>query len=268
MDSLTQLLARYGLTVVFVNVLAEQLGAPVPAVPTLIVAGALAADGSLSGWLALLLAIVGSLIGDVVWFYLGRVRGRKILTLLCRISVSPDSCVRQTDRLFEEWGVSSLVFAKFVPGLSTVAPPLAGASGIRLGRFLWFSFLGALLWAGSSILAGFVFHDAIDRLLAVLADLGHRALVVLAAALAVYVVFKWWKRHRFFKALRVARISAEELDRLMREGPPPLVVDVRTPGGRAQDPRRIPGAIALDMETLDEHLEDLPTERAIVLYCT
>lgn len=268
MHALADMVLRYGLGFLFLNVLIEQLGAPIPAAPTLIVAGALAAEGRVSGLLALALAVAASLIGDTVWYRLGRSRGRSILKLLCRFSLSPDSCVRQTDRTFERWGASSLVVAKFVPGLSTVAPPLAGASGVGFGRFLGFSAVGAFAWAGASILVGVVFHDAIDRVLALLADLGGRASWIVLGALALYVAFKAWERRRFYVALRLARVTADELAELLKEVPPPVVLDVRSESGRRSDPRRIPGAIPLDIDRLEEEIPRLSPTREIVLYCT
>lgn len=268
MNKLTDLILRYGLTFLFVNVFLGQAGVPIPSLPTIVVAGALAADGKMS-WLAVLaLSFVATVLADLIWFYLGRRYGRRILKLLCKVSLSPDSCVRQTDRFFERWGLSSLLFAKFVPGFSTVAPPLAGGSGATLLQFLIFTAGGTLLWAGSALLGGYVFHGAIGRVLDFLTDLGSWALVLGGALLALYIAFKWQERRRFFKALRMARITADELHRLMEEGKPPLVADVRTAAGRTGDPRRIPGAIVLTAEDLDAKIRELPTEREIILYCT
>ncbi len=268
MNALSRLVLRHGLTFLFLNVLLEQLGAPIPSVPTLVVAGALAAEGKLPGVAALAVAGVASLRGDAPGFALGRFHGRRILRLLCRVSLSPDACVRRTDDLFDRWGTWSLVVAKFVPGLSTVAPPIAGATGVGLGRFLLLSLAGALLWAGGALVAGALFHDAVDQILSAVAGLGARAMAVVLATLAAYVAVRWWQRRRLYKTLRMARISVDELDRLMKEGRPPLVADVRSERGRTQDPRRIPGAIALDADRLDDEIRSLPAEREIILYCT
>jgi membrane protein DedA with SNARE-associated domain len=268
MDTLTDLVLRYGLLLLFANVLLEQLGAPIPAVPMLVVAGALVADGKMSAPAAFATAVLASLLGDLVWFGLGRSYGRRILSLLCRISLSPDSCVRRTDRVFERWGAASLVVAKFVPGLSTVAPPLAGAAGMGLLRFTVLAFAGAALWSGVALGAGILFHDAIDRVLTALADLGSRTLLLVLGAVAAYMLVKWWQRWRFFRALRLARITVEELEQRLRTEPAPIVVDVRSASNRAQDPRRIPGAVALDLDRFEEEVRGLPEGREIVLYCT
>ena len=268
MAALTLYVAAHGLPLVFAIVLLEQLGLPIPAIPVLVVAGALAADGRLVGWQVLLAAVSASVLADFLWFLLGRYRGNQVLKTLCRISLSPDSCVRQTESVFERWGLPSLLFAKFIPGFSTVAPPLAGAIGASIPTFLAYDAGGSLLWAGSGVLAGVVFHRAVDRVLGFMASLGSGAVVLLGAALAVFVALKWWQRRRFYKMLRMARISVDELRRLMDDGQQPIVLDVRTAGARARDPRRIPGATVLEASELDARTGDLPRERDIILYCT
>jgi membrane protein DedA with SNARE-associated domain len=268
MTHLTQYVITYGLPLIFAIVLLEQLGAPIPAIPVLIVAGALSMDRDLSAWQVLVVAIGASLIADTVWFLLGRSQGQRILKTLCRISLSPDSCVRQTESVFERWGMPSLLVAKFIPGFSTVAPPMAGATRAGVGEFLVYDAGGALLWAGSGVVGGMVFHRAIDRVLAFLTSIGSAAFGLLGAALVVFIAFKWWQRRRFYKVLRMARISVEDLQRLMDEGKSPLVLDVRTVKGRSLDPRRIRGASVLDVHDIDGALKDLPRDRELILYCT
>ncbi|MFY9549958.1 MAG: VTT domain-containing protein [Thermoanaerobaculia bacterium] len=268
MAELTRYVLVYGLPLIFGIVLLEQLGAPIPALPVLVVAGALSRTGNLSSMLVLLVAVAASVAADSVWYALGRRRGDRILKILCRISLSPDSCVRQTEAVFERWGMPSLLFAKFIPGFSTVAPPLAGAAGARFATFLLYDTGGALLWAGLGVAAGMAFYRAIDRALSLLASLGSGAFVVLAAALAAFIAFKWWQRRRFYKMLRMARISVDELRRLIDDGERPIVVDVRTAGARARDPRRIPGAAVVEVSELDTRLSELPRDREVILYCT
>jgi membrane protein DedA with SNARE-associated domain len=268
MNELTQYVIAYGLPLVFGIVLLEQLGAPIPAIPVLIVAGALSMKGTLTAWQVLAVAVTASVAADFVWFTLGRWRGNRILKTLCRISLSPDSCVRQTEAVFERWGMPSLLFAKFIPGFSTVAPPLAGATGASAAAFLLYDAGGALLWAGAGVAGGMLFHDAIDRALTLLASIGSRAFILLGAGLAVFIALKWWQRRRFYQMLRMARISVDDLRRLMDEGKSPIVVDVRTSGARARDPRKIPGAAVLDEGQLDASLAELPRGREIILYCT
>jgi len=267
-DALTALVLRHGVGFVFLNVLLQQLGVPVPAVPTLLVAGALAADGRLPFGVLLAAAAVATVAADTVWFLLGRRYGQRVLKTLCKMSLSPDSCVRQTEGLFDSYGLASLLFAKFIPGYSTVAPPLAGAAGAPLPRFLLFTTGGTLLWSGSALSLGVLFHGAIERVLSALTSLGGGALVLLGAVLVLYIAAKWMQRRRFYRFLRMARIRAADLRRLMDEGQAPLIVDVRSGNARQRDPRRIPGAIVVDILALDEKISSLPTDREIVLYCT
>jgi membrane protein DedA with SNARE-associated domain/rhodanese-related sulfurtransferase len=261
------LLAEHGLVLVYLAVLAEQLGAPLPAWPLLVVAGALAADGHFSPWTVVAVALLGAVIGDTVWFLAGRRYGHRVLATLCRISISPDSCVRQTEDFFLRYGASTLLFAKFVPGLSTVAPPLAGAMRFTLGRFLGYAGLGLLVWAGSGVLAGLVFHREVDAVLAVLESVGTLGLVVLGTLLALFIAWKWWERQRVLRMLAMVRITPEELHRLMSEGQEPVILDVRSRAGKALDLRRIPGSIAVALETIDAEIGRLPRDREVVVYC-
>ncbi len=268
MQQLAFYVSKYGLSLIFLNVLSEQLGLPIPAIPVLVVAGALAVEGDLSVARVLLVAVLASLIADALWYALGKRHGFRILKILCRVSLSPDSCVRQTTSIFEKWGLPSLVVAKFVPGFSTVAPPLAGAINARFLPFLLYDGAGALVWAGTGVAAGMAFHRAIDRGLQFLTGIGSWALVILAAALVLFMAVKWWQRQRFYKMLRMARISPEDLHRLMDEGLDPVILDVRTSGARLSDPRRIPGARLLELADIPEKLAGLPHDREIILYCT
>jgi len=268
MNEILALLAQYGVLLVFVCALLEQLGAPIPAIPILIVAGALAAGGHLSVLQAFAAAMVGAVFADVVWYAAGRRYGHRVLRLLCRLSLSPDSCVRQTERFFIRWGVGSLVVAKFVPGLSTVAPPLAGAMGLRPGAFMVFNSLGAAVWAGSALLLGWLLADQIDSLIEFLARMGGYALSALAALLALYMVVKWWERHRFLEQLRAARIGVEDLYGMIKRGETPLVLDVRSEAALGLDRRRIPGALMVDPDAPDTHLVELPRDQEIIIYCS
>ena len=268
MQEMTGLLAHYGLALVFLNVFLVQAGAPVPAVPTLMVAGAFAVGGGMSLPAILGVAVVASLLGDLIWYVIGRTYGLRVLQLLCRVSISPDSCVRQTEDRFLRWGVPSLMLAKFIPGFATVAPPLAGALRVKLAPFLGYSAISAAVWAGLATGAGMMFSSQIDWLLTELERMGGYALILIGVALALFIAAKWWQRWRFFSVLRMARISVEDLNRLMQAGGNPVVVDVRSAGARSLDPRGIPGAVAIDIDRLDEVLPQLPPDRDIILYCT
>ena len=267
-QDLILLVSQYGLLIVFANVLIEQLGLPVPAIPVLVIAGALGAEGTLSAPGVFVAAFAACMIADSAWYVAGRRYGNRVMKLLCRISLSPDSCVSQTTARFERWGAGVLAVAKFIPGLSTIAPPLAGATRLPWATFLLFNSLGSALWAGTGLAAGMLLKTQIEGVLARLEDMGSVAMMLIGAMLAAYIALKWWQRQRFFKTLRMARISVDELYRLMGEGAQPVVVDVRTAVARQVEPRRIPGALPVELHAIDQHMEHLPRDRDIILYCT
>ena len=260
MKQLVQLIVARGVPLIFVNVFLEQLGVPVPAVPTLVIAGALSRDSKMSSTHVLIAAVFASLIADWIWFALGRRFGYRILRTLCRISLSPDTCVRDTEERFERWGLKSLLIAKFIPGFSTVAPPLAGAGKRSTLAFLIYDGIGAILWAGTFVAAGRAFHRAIDRVLLALENLGWWAVVVVASVLMLIIVIKWAQRREFYKELRMARVSIDELRDMIERGDAPLIIDARSSSAREHDPRRIPNAITVD--------DTMPVGREIVVYCT
>ena len=268
MNRLIALVLRHGVPLVAANVFLEQIGAPIPAVPTLMIAGALARNGQMSSTHVMVWAVIASLVADSVWFLLGRRYGYRILRILCRISLSPDSCVRDTEANFERWGMKSLLIAKFVPGFSTIAPPLAGATNAGVFAFVIYDGLGALVWAGAAVVAGRVFHRAIGTVVDRLENLGGWAIVFVISALALFVIVKWWQRIRFIKQLRVARIQPDELKAMFDSGNAPLIVDARSAGARKRDPRHIPDAVVASPEELIERLRDADPLKEIVLYCT
>src|SRR5207253_8794709 len=218
MAQLVHLIVTYGVPLIFINVFLEQLGVPVPAVPTLVVAGALSRENRMSSTHAIVAAVVASLIADWIWFALGRRFGYRILRTLCRISLSPDSCVRDTESRFERWGLKSLLIAKFIPGFSTVAPPLAGAANRSTAGFLLYDAFGAALWAGAAVALGRAFHRAIGRTLDSLENLGGWAVVIVCGLLALIIFIKWAQRRSFYKQLRMSRITVDELKALIDSG--------------------------------------------------
>jgi membrane protein DedA with SNARE-associated domain/rhodanese-related sulfurtransferase len=253
---------------VVVNVLLDQIGLPVPAVPTLIVAGAVAAAGqmpllSLFAW-----AVIACLIADCGWYLVGQRFGIRVLKTLCKISLEPDSCVSQTQTRFERWGINSLVVAKFIPGLAIIAPPMAGAMRVGWPRFVLLSTCAAVLWVGAPLLAGVVFKSQIERLLEHLSEFGSAAGAGVVILLAGYISFKWWERSRFYKMLRMARISVADLYELIQAGAAPLIIDVRSITARELEPRWIPGALHVPLEDVAHRIKELPRDRDVILYCT
>jgi membrane protein DedA with SNARE-associated domain/rhodanese-related sulfurtransferase len=265
LDTLIHLIAEYGLLVVFVNILVQQLGAPVPGYPMLLITGALAARGELNVLALLGTAVLACLIADSIWYAIGARNGRRVLRTLCRISLSPDGCVRQTESIFTRFGAPSLLVAKFIPGFASVATALAGAMRIPRGAFLLFDALGAAVWVGVGLALGWLFAPAIREIAAGLAQFGQWGLMFIALVIALFIAAKWWQRHRFNVQLRMARLSVESLSELLDRGERPLIVDVRSK--TARDDGRIPGAILSFGDELGPELTAHPKDALIVVYC-
>jgi membrane protein DedA with SNARE-associated domain len=258
----------YRLLAIFANVFANQLGLPVPVLPTLVVGGALAAQGSLSPTAFLLGSVLACLCADSLWFLAGRIYGSGVMKLLCRLSLTPDSCVSNTQARFERLGVNAVLISKFVPGLSLIAPPLAGAIGMRWLRFLAFDAVSSTAWVILAATVGVAFHRQIEKLIPFVMAYRVEALVALCALLVGYILYKWWDRARFFSTLRMARIEADDLHELMASGAAPLIVDVRSATAVALEPQRIPGALRVPLNEVKDRLLGLSREREIVSYCT
>jgi len=207
MNGTVEFLSNYGYAALFACVLAEQFGLPLPAAPFLLAAGAIAGLGRLNLALALLLAVAASLIGDTAWYYLGKVRGMTVLRLLCKISLEPDACVRRTNAAYSKHGTRWLLFAKFIPGVGTVAHPMAGIYRVSLWKFIAVDGMGASLWAGVFLFAGWWFSGQIDTIAAHMDRLGEWVGLTLAGVSVIYVLFKVIERTRVHRALRVGRIA-------------------------------------------------------------
>lgn len=271
MSHLFDLIREYGLLFVFGNVLIEQMGAPIPAYPTLVLTGAMLSYGQYSGSALFLTAIVAALIADVGWYWAGRKFGGRVMARLCRISLSPDSCVRQTESFYLRWGASSLLVAKFIPGFASVASALAGAIGTKSGRFIVFDALGAALWCGSAIFLGSLFSSAIDDLLAILENLGKWGVALVALVFAIYLAKKWYQRHVFLRELHMARISVDELDQLLKQEKPPTIIDVRSAVARQSGPvpgARIPGALVMSDDDLSALVISDDSNTEVIVYCS
>jgi len=267
MSATLQFVLRHGSTLVFLMVLVEQAGLPIPAVPILLAAGALAGSGRLSLSLTVLLAVAAALIADSAWYQLGRHRGSAVLALLCRISLEPDSCVRRTEKAFARNGARYLLVAKFIPGLGTAASTMAGMLRMRRLRFLALAGTGGLLWAATFTGIGFLFSAQLDRVVAYGQRLGS-SLALLVGGLAAYVIFKYYERRKFIRKLRIARITPEELKQKLEGGEDVVVIDLRSSFEFANDNSMLPGAIHLDPEEIGNGLKEVPHAGQVVLYCT
>jgi membrane protein DedA with SNARE-associated domain/rhodanese-related sulfurtransferase len=265
LDTLIRLIAEYGLLFVFVNTLLQQLGVPVPGYPMLMVTGALAARGQLNLSALLGTAVAACLIADSIWYAIGGWSGRRVLRTLCKISLSPDGCVRQTESIFTRFGPASLLVAKFIPGFASVATALAGAMRIPRGAFLLFDAAGSVIWVGAGLELGWLFSPAIERIVGALAQFGEWGLMLLALVVALFIAAKWWQRYRFNQQLRMARVTVEGLTELLDRGERPLIVDVRSKAAREEG--RIPGAIMTFGDVMAPELTAHPKDGLIIVYC-
>lgn len=268
MEEIQALLATHGLWIIALAVLIDQLGIPIPAPPTLLLAGSMTATGDLSTPAAIAAATLAALPSDLLWFELGRRRGHAVLKMLCRISLEPDSCVRSTRDSFERRGPETLLFAKFVPGLQTIAPPLAGASGMTRLRFLAYDIPGAGVWAATFIGVGALFKNQILQFIAALESVGAQLGSFIAVTIVVWVAWKFINRHRFLRALRVARIDVDTLRQMIESDTRPEIFDLRDHYSRESDAHRLPGAQVIGIDELEARHEEIPRDREIILYCT
>ena len=267
MPNLVELLQLYGVFIVFAIVLVEQGGLPIPAFPILIVSGALAVGGGIS-WLAcIVVAVTACLIADLFWFKAGRFYGTRILRLLCKISLSPDSCVSQTEDKFARFGPKSLIVSKFIPGFNIVASPMSGALGVSTPRFLAFSMTGSLLWSATGIAIGAYFHKSVDQVLVTMSSMGATALVVVVTLLGLFVLYKFIERRRVRRATDVERISMAEFLSLIEQGHAPLVIDARSSMAQQLE-ASIPGAVMFDTGDATGFMVGLDKDRHIVVYCS
>lgn len=264
MDETLHFLTQHGTIVLFAAVLAEQIGLPVPALLFLIAAGVLVDSGQMALGLAVGSAIVAATLGDQLWFELGRRRGRKVLNWLCRISLEPTSCVGRTEEFFARHGVRALVIAKFIPGLSTIAPPLAGIVGLRTQQYLLYNGAGTILWVGSGIGAGYAFSTQLEQAVSVVSHAGPTMALILFGMVAGYGLYKALFRYRVRRI--VPRLTAQQVTEKIAAGEAPLFIDLRPHGARQEVPG-IPGSLPLSVEEVIAGHRELPRDRDVILYC-
>lgn len=262
------ILRQYGYSFVFLAVFAENLGLPIPSYPVILVGTALAADlhFRLGGIVAV--SIVAALAADQIWYVLGRLRGHPILRKLCSLSLCPDSCVSRMENLFARHGLKSLLIAKFVPGLNTVAPPLAGMLKTSPLRFTLFDLGGTIIWAGSAVLLGLGFRSQVEWIIAWLTAFGSTSVFVLLTLLGGWILLKWVERQRFYRLLAKARISAPELKERLDRGDDIVVVDLRSDLSYEVAGVKIPGALRIPPEEFPRRYNEILPNRPVVMYCT
>lgn len=271
MEIINQSLAaitRHGYIVLFAWVTAEQLGIPLPAAPILIAAGVLSAAGHLSFANALMLGVAGCFIGDTGWYSVGKKWGAPVLGVLCKISLEPETCVRRSSELIARHGNRILLVAKFIPGISAVAVPVAANSGASLASFFFYDVLGSLLYVGAYLSLGHLVGGRIDKLSAVAHSLRTASAAFAVLGAAAIVGWRFWERRTFRQMVRMARITPAELRALLGGGENPFIVDLRHALDMLPDPRVIPGAIRLTPDELTTRHHEIPRDREIILYCT
>ena len=264
----TDILLTYGYLLLFVWVLVEQLGIPLPATPVLLAAGALSVDGPFNFFLALALGVVATLIADMVWFFIGRSQGHHVLRLLCKLSLEPTTCVRRTQDSFARRRGTMLMFAKFVPGLGILAPPVAGQNGMKFGAFLFFDGIGATLWVGVLLAAGRFFGDLLKRNAGLLNWVGRFSGALLVLGIVAFFLIRLYRRRVVLKQLAAARLEPVDLKRQLDAGDPVFIVDLRHPLELLPEPFTLPGALHFSPDSLAERHNEIPRDRDIVLYCT
>src|SRR5215469_2373536 len=266
MQLFTHLIESYGLLLIFAVVLLDEIGLPIPSLPALVAAGAIAHNGHFSLPAVIAAALAGALLADIIWYWAGLRFGRRILAILCRISLAPDSCVRQTESLFSRVGSWSLIFARYVPAFTNIAVAMAAVMRLRLALFLSFNLAGGFLYYGLAALVGALFHRAVADVLHTMAAFGTISIVAVAVVFAIYILLRWWERVTFIRQLRMDRISVDELISLMESGTPPVILDVRSADARGRD-GIIPGALAAHPEDIHPILSEISPETEIVVYC-
>ena len=264
----THILLMYGYLLLFAWVLVEQFGIPLPATPVLLAAGALSAQGQISLPLALLAGIAAALIADSAWFLIGRRYGHHVLRILCKLSFEPTTCVRKTQDSFGRRRGVTLMIAKFVPGLATLAPPVAGENGMSYGAFLFFDGIGATLWVAALLAAGRFFGDLLKRDTRVLDWAGRFSGALLIAGILGFFVARVLRRRMVLKQLAASRLEPQELKRQLDAGEPVFIVDLRHPLELLPDPFTLPGALHVSPEALTSRHVEIPRDRDIVLFCT
>ena len=265
LSQISESLQRDAVWVVFLNVLLQQAGLPVPAVPTLLLAGSLAVS---SNQLANILAaaIVASVIADWMWYLAGRVFGYRVLSGLCKLSINPGSCVSQTEARFVRWGLGSLVIAKFIPGFSTVAPPIAGSLRMALPGFLLAAAAGAALWAGLALGTGWILRREVQTVISALDEQAGSVLVVVVGIVAIWLSWKLWQKYRFRQWSAVPHITPAELLAAMEARQPLLLLDLRG-ASMVAETGPIVGATIAEHDRLLDAVGNWPRSQPIVTLC-
>ncbi len=264
MKSILNLLVSHPYIVLLTSGLLERTGAPLLFSPVLVAAGSLAAAGQMRFDVALWIALIACVVGDTLWYELGRKKGDSVLSILCRISFEPDSCVRRSKLFFEKSTNRTLLFSKWLPGVSHVVPAVAGLSGVERQHFFLTNLAGSALWIVVLMLAGYLPVERIHVASAVAPLIFEASLAVLAGNVGI----KYLQRRRFLKELYKSRITPEEVRQMVESGTAMVILDLRHPLDSVVDPRTLPGAIRVLPEEVTSRADTLPKDEEIILYCT
>ncbi len=259
---------HYAYLLLFLWIMAEQLGLPIPSIPLLFTTGILTGAGDLSLALCLFAILAACLVSDSLWYAMGKRYGGAMVKMVCRLAFETSNCIRKTEDYFTRRGPATLLIAKFVPGLGTVAAPIAGRTGMPYATFLAYDMTGALLWGGAMTLLGRLFGDMIRRNPQALSGLGHFAGGLFLAGIAGLLLYRVWKQRAFLRQIRTSRLDPAELKRMLDAGQQVYIVDLRHPLDYLPDPRVLPGAVRFSPDTLMRHSAEIPRDRDVVLYCT
>lgn len=268
MISFRSLLLQHGYALLTGYVFAGAAGSPTPVDPMLLVMGALVGNHEYGFLPAFAGALAAALLGDQVWFQLGRRKGRSVLDLLCRLSMEPDTCVRKTEDTFSRRGPLALLFIKFVPGLSLVSIALAGVTKMPVRKFVLLDAAGTSLWIGSYLTLGYIFHRQVDEVISFLGLFGQRAGLILILLLSLYLAAKYTQRRLFLRWLRVNRISPHDVYDILASGDPLTIIDLRNPAEVERSGIKISGATVISPNELRERASEIPPGRDVILYCT
>ena len=260
-------LVEHGYVVIFVWVFLDQAGLPLPAVPVLLAAGVLVGMGEMTLVPVIALIVAASIPIDLFWYWLGRLRGFRVLHLLCILSLEPDYCVRDTENLFKKLGPISLVIGKFVPGLQTLAPPMSGLTGVSLATFLLLDTLGALLWAGLFVGLGYYFHTEVEQVVNFATEFGLAAGIAVGLVVLGFFAYKIITRQRFVHSLRMRKLTPKDVYERMEKGDDMYIIDLRHDYDVKALPYLLPNALRVPMETIEQHAEHIPKDRDILLCC-
>ncbi len=268
METLLHLIEHHGYSALVAMVFMEAIGLPIPAAIALVIVGAASAWGVMTPISSVLLALVGIVAGDVILFQLGRKSGWWLLGVLCRVAMNPETCILRSAESFYKRGRMTLLFAKFIPGINTMAPPLAGSMKMRFLQFLRLDVLGALLYIVAYFTAGYVFSHILKDVIRVFESFGRAMEAVVIVAIIGYAIYRFYLywTHRVYRVVPRAQVS--ELVKHLSDGDNVVVADVRSHGYYDSGAKRIQGSIRIEPNNLHENLKQLPKDKLIFLYCT